>query len=513
MERQPATSLVGAFMRLFAGMDRAYGIYDLSKPIIREDGKRNGAAITKREPVTEELWNRHLSGKEPGIGIIPIMDGNDCWFGAIDIDVYAGLSHQSIVAKLARSKIPMVVCRTKSGGAHLYLFAKDQVTALVMRSKLSEIASFLGYGDCEIFPKQTQILSEQGDVGQWINMPYFGGMRGMRYAVDIEGNALSPEQFVDYAEEQQVDPAWFAEKIIAGNDFADGPPCLQALSQAGYPVGTRNDGLYNIAVYLRKSRPDSWENALEEYNHKFLEPPLTMPEVQGVAKSVKKKEYGYACSKQPICNHCNAALCRTRQFGVGGGAGGRFPLLGGLTKLATRPPLWYWSVDGVRMELTTSELQDPRAFQRRCMEYLNIVPGIPSRATWEAAVQHAMDTVTTVEAPADASPEGMFWDYVEKFCTSRAQAMSLDEIVLGKPYTGEGRTFFRMQDLLSYLNMHKFFDFRGPKIASLLNDAHAEHGFKNLKGRGVNFWSIPAFVTQTEGFGIPKEIQGEEAPF
>jgi hypothetical protein len=91
--------------------------------------------------------------------------------------------------------------------------------------------------------------------------------------------------------------------------------------------------------------------------------------------------------------------------------------------------------------------------------------------------------------------------------------MSLDEIVLGKPYTGEGRTFFRMQDLLAYLNMHKFWDFKGPKIASLLNDAHAEHGFKNLKGRGVNFWSIPAFVTQSEGFGIPKEIQGEEAPF
>lgn len=512
MDRPTISALAESFLRRFAGRHDAYGIYDLTKPVIREDGKKNGAAITKRGIVTPELWERHLAGKEPGIGIVPIREDNTCVFGAIDIDIYP-TTHQSIVAKLQRNQLPFIVCRTKSGGAHLYIFTTEPIAAATMRSKLSEVASFLGYGDCEIFPKQTQVLADQGDVGQWINMPYFGGIRGMRYAVDIEGNAMSPEEFLAAAEEAAVEPRWFEEPLVVSTEFSDGPPCLQALAQIGYPVGTRNDGLYNIGVYLKRSHPDDWENQLDEFNHKYMEPPLTMPEVQGVAKSLRKKDYNYACTKQPICNHCNAALCRTRRYGVGSGTNGRFPMLGGLTKLNTKPPIWFWTVDGVRMELSTSDMQDPRAFQRRCMEYLNVMPQLPSAPVWQAAVQHAMDTVTIIEAPIDASPEGLFWDMVEKFCTGRAQALSLDEIVLGKPYTDKGRTYFRMPDLMSYLSMHKFYEFKSTKIAAMLKDAGAEHHFSIMKGRGVNYWSIPEFAKQTEGFAVPGEVQEDGSPF
>ena len=504
MERLTTTLLAEAFMRRFAGMNRAYGTYDLSKPTIRDDGKRTGAAVTKREQVTAALWESHLDGSGKGLGIIPIRDDNSCLFGAIDIDIYSGLSHQEIVKKLARNDIPLVVCRTKSGGAHLYCFAKIPVPAADMRAKLSEIASLLGYGDCEIFPKQTHILVEQGDVGQWINMPYFNAMKGMRYAISETGKPLSLEEFLDYADLVSVKESWFQEKIVLGSDFCDGPPCLQALAQVGYPEGTRNDGLYNIGVYLKRAFPDDWGNRLEDMNHRYMIPPLTMTEVQGAIKSLNKKEYSYGCTKQPVCTHCNATLCRTRKFGVGSGTAGRFPMLGGLTKLNTRPPIWFWTVEGTRMELSTSDMQDPRMFQRRCMDYLNIMPQLPSHQVWQAAVQHAMDTVTIIEAPAESSPEGLFWDMVEKFCTGRAQALTLDEIVLGKPYTDKGRTNFRLPDLMSYLSMHKFFEFKSPKISSMLKDAGAQHHFAVMKGRGVNYWSIPEFARQTESFDVPQ---------
>jgi hypothetical protein len=382
-----------------------------------------------------------------------------------------------------------------------------------MRAKLSELASLLGFGNCEIFPKQTQILTEQGDVGQWINMPYFNGARGMRYAVDIDGNALSPSEFLEYAHLQSVDENWFNSPTITNSDFNDGPPCLQALAATGYPDGTRNDGLYNIGVYLKRALPDKWEAAVDEYNHKYMLPPLLPTEVQGVMKSLKRKDYNYACSKQPIVNHCNATLCRSRKFGVGSGAAGKFPMLGGLTKLNTRPPIWFWTVDGVRMELSTPEMQDPRAFQRKCMDCLNVMPPIPSGPVWQAAVQHAMDTVTVIEAPPDASPEGLFWDMVEKFCTGRAQARDLEEIVLGKPFTDEGRTYFRLPDLLAYLSMHKFYEFRTTKMASMLRDAGAKHHFSVLKGRGVNYWSLREFARQTEGFAVPDEASRNSQAF
>jgi hypothetical protein len=503
MDRPATAILAERFMRLFDGMSLAYGTYNVNAT--REDGKRVGDASTVRGKVTHELWDRHLTGKQ-GLGVIPIKEDNTCSFGAIDVDIY-NLDHRMIASKIKRLGLPLVPCRTKSGGAHIYCFTQVPVAAAKMKSKLSEVASFLGFGGQEIFPKQAHILVDQGDVGQWINMPYFNGVRGMRYAITVEGNALSADDFVGYAYENLATESWFNELLVIVQEFEEGPPCLQALAQVGYPSGTRNDGLYNIGVFLKRSKPDSWGTDIFDFNTKYMQPPLTSPEVQGVVKSLRKKDYAYACTKQPIAQHCNSALCRTRKFGVGSGTTGRFPMLGGLTKLNTKPPMWFWTVEGVRMELTTQDLQDPRAFQRRCMDYLNTMPQLPGAPVWQAAVQHAMDTVNIIEAPADASSEGQFWEMVEKFCTGRAQAMSLDEIVSGKPFSDKGKTYFRMESLLSFLGRYKFYEFKSIKVASMLKDYGAEHHFDSLKGRGVNYWSIREFAKQTEGFDVPGSVK------
>jgi hypothetical protein len=490
-------------------MSTAYGTYDVNSS--RDDGKKVGVAQTKRAPVTLALWEDHLAGGH-GLGIVPIREDSTCVFGAIDVDIY-NLDHRTLVVKLKRSNIPLVVCRTKSGGAHLYCFSRQPIPASAMRIKLGEVASLLGYGKQEIFPKQSHILVEQSDVGSWINVPYFSGVRGMRYAVDMEGNALTPEQFLRYADECRQSPEWFNSKLVLESEFEDGPPCLQALSQVGYPTGSRNNGLYNIGVYLKLSQPDDWERALDQYNYKYMSPPLLASEVQGVSKSLRKKDYTYSCSREPICSHCNATLCRTRKFGVGSGANGKFPTLGGLSKLNTRPPVWFWEIDGTRMELATEDLQDPRRFQRKCMESLNLMPPMPSAVNWQAAVQHAMDGITIIEASEDSSPEGQFWEAVEKFCTGRAQAISLEEVVLGKPYTEGSRTYFRLQDLQTFLTHMKLTDFKRQKIASMLRDVGADHTFKNLKGRGTNLWSLRSFNKQTQPFDVPKEVVGKVEPF
>lgn len=501
-------------MARFAGLERAHGTYDLSNVRVGENSKLEGRAKTKAEPVTTQLWENHLAGVGPGLGIIPIRDGNTVMFGGIDIDNYQ-LDLNQLAARLHNSKIPLIVIRSKSGGAHVYCFCKVPVMAASMKSKLSEVAAFLGYGgsNSEIFPKQSQILSENGDIGNWLSMPYYNGTRGMRYAVGIDGNALSPEAFLIAAEALAVGPEWFSQLLVVSDDFEDGPPCLQALAQIGYQPGTRNDGLFSIGVYLRKSRPDSWEGDLDKYNHKFMSPPLLLSDVQGVVKSLKRKEYAYPCQKQPISQHCNSGLCRTRKWGVGSGMAGRFPSLGGLTKLDTKPPIWFWTIEGTRVELTTQEIQDQRLFKRKCMDYLNMNVSSISSQAWDQAVEHALESLTVVEAPKDASPEGQFWEMLEKFCTRRAQALTIDEIVLGKPFTNDGRTYFKMQDLLSFLTSQKFFEFKSTKIASMLRDVGAEHHFKILKGCGVNYWSIVQFAQQNEAFSVPKDLNETGAAF
>ena len=41
-------------------------------------------------------------------------------------------------------KLPLIVCRSKSGGAHVFLFTSDYVSAKLMRDKLVQIRAVLG---------------------------------------------------------------------------------------------------------------------------------------------------------------------------------------------------------------------------------------------------------------------------------------------------------------------------------------------------------------------------------
>ena len=89
-----------------------------------------------------------------------------------------------------------MVCRSKSGGAHVFLFTKEYVSASLMQDKLNEIRSVLGYGGSEVFPKQRELKSKD-DTGNFLNLPYFSSDKTVRYAFDGEGNSVSLEYFYE----------------------------------------------------------------------------------------------------------------------------------------------------------------------------------------------------------------------------------------------------------------------------------------------------------------------------
>ena len=64
-----------------------------------------------------------------------------------------------------------------------------------MQNTLKKISKILGYEGCEIFPKQTEILVERGDTGNFLNLPYFNGTKGLRYAINDNGSAATLEEF------------------------------------------------------------------------------------------------------------------------------------------------------------------------------------------------------------------------------------------------------------------------------------------------------------------------------
>jgi hypothetical protein len=187
--------LAKEFFELFSGSDIAHGTFEMNG-VSRADGKKQGQVKILREPPTVDLWETHLKGGT-GVGIIPIKSDNTCRWGAIDIDSYT-VDHKDLSQKISKLKIPAVVGRSKSGGAHIWVFLKEPVEAVSVQRKMTELASSLGYADSEIFPKQATILVERGDTGNMLNMPYHSGKRTTRYAFDDKGDALSVEEFIQY---------------------------------------------------------------------------------------------------------------------------------------------------------------------------------------------------------------------------------------------------------------------------------------------------------------------------
>lgn len=491
------------FMECFRGLATAHGCF-----LPQADGegvKQKGKAFTKREPVTAELWEKHLAGVT-GIGIVPIDENNQCHFGAIDIDQYP-IDLEKIAKSVAA--FPVIVCRSKSGGAHIYLFTKQPVSAKLMRAKLQELAAAMGHGDAETFPKQTVVLAEKGDVGNWINMPYFGRELSTRYAFGKTGQALSPDEFLALADTMRLTETELRAlsfTLVTDDKMLGAPPCLRHLTDQGFPEGSRNEGLFNVAVYLRLRFPDDWQKLLDEYNHQYMHPPLDLSEVNNVVQSVDKKGYVYTCNRPSIKAHCNRARCLKEQFGVDKAQG--HEELGYLTKVLTDPPTWFLNVGDKRMELTTEDLQSQLRFQRRCMEVLNTVPKKRATDAWEATVRDLLDNAQQVEVPADSSDDAQIVEAVNTFCFWLSGSSSQDSLRRGKPWANEedNRVYFRLSSLLASIKKQQLLQVKPPKVVAVLKSMP---GSKHEEIDGLSLWSLPN-IGKTQPLPVPDGLYNQE---
>lgn len=496
------------FEYLFRGLTRAYGEFKLSGSY-RDGVKVEGRASTVKAEISDAHWKAHLLGTT-GLGIIPITDEGTVYWGAIDIDVYP-VDFETIEAKIKALDLPLVICKSKSGGAHIYLFLHEATPASLVRGRMTSIASAIGYPKVEIYPKQIRLAS-RNDVGNWLNMPYFGGDKSERHAIK-DGKALNMKEFLELAEASQIHMRDLEEMKVGSEYFSDGPPCLQHLSGVGFPAGSRNNGLFAIAVYMRNKFPDNWEREVESANQQFMQPPLNGREVMMVNRSASKKSYAYNCSQNPISDYCSKDICRHRKYGVGSinedDALSNYNF-GSLTQIKTMPPLWIFEINGVRLELETEQLLNYSIFRRKYYEVaVDLLPPIKQQM-WDKLIQEKSRTIDYLEAPSDADSEGRLWYMLDVFCTQQGQGVTRDDILMGRPYLDPetDHFMFRSADFVRFLDQQHFRALSGTQIWATLRRKGAGYKQIKIKGKVVNIWYIPAFTQQEESFDVP-ETQAE----
>lgn len=488
-----------SFADLFAGRDDVCGRYVLPpnvKPTAT--GKLSGAAATRREVVTEASYKKHTEGKER-LGIVPIRPGDNTvlWF-ALDADLYKTPNlHRDLAKKIKRLMLPLVITKSKSGGAHLWCFFRDPIPAVRARDIAKDYIKKLKLSPkTEIFPKQDTIHVE--DDGNWINLPYFGKVA---VGLDRDGEReLTLKQFLSHANEwtQTLDDLKIKRKetdAVVQGEQEGAPPCIETMIEEGIEEGGRNSALAHIGVFLRKKHPDDWQDKLVEYNDSIVHPPLSSKELSTIAQSMHKGEYQYLCSQQPMCAMCDKETCLTRKYGVGSGDNknaSNVVIIEHLEKIEGDEPTYRVTVGGKQFVVPSAEvLMNFRLFKLCAAKRINkVLPHVPQKA-WDGYIGELMEGMDIIDAPsATIMPErilDLFKDWI-----SRSTVRRLDAIAPGQPYYSDTdkAVYFKPNSFLKLCDR----EFRLTKrtdVWRVMRDFGTIETEINVNGAMIEVWKFP----------------------
>ncbi len=475
------------FKDLFIGNIHNYGKhkYSLSESGVKEQGTNQ--TVTNKL-VTMIEYKQHLNGKA-GLGIIPINEDSKCKFAVIDIDVY-NQSFEPYLNAIERHNFPLVPFYSKSGGLHIYVFFKTFVKVTDAVQRLTNIARILGITlfvkkykkeSLEIFPKQLKLAN--GQVGNWINLPYFNAEHTKQGLIK-NGKMLSFNEALTVIQ-SKLTTIEELDTVINDLPFNDAPPCLQTLYLLNLldENNGRNNYLFSFGVYLKKKDENYFEQSLTEINNS-LKIPLDIKEVENtVLSSLRKKDYTYKCTIAPCLDFCDKKVCQKRKYGIGK-EGGYFSnlIFGEMTQYEASEPYYEWQVkitEDEKFKLLRFKNEDEiikqDTFLKLCFRKLHFLPFKMKQVEWFKLVNQNLTTLTIVNISSadDTSPLVRFKHLFYDFLTSRASAATRNQILANRVFfdAEEKRYYFRTKDLVNYLYDYKSFRlFSSSEIHGILRD-------------------------------------------
>jgi len=489
---------VKRFGKLFKGNQRSYGVWFPD----------TGQMMTQKEPYTDKNIEEHIRGKV-GLGIVPVLDNNKCNFGVIDIDAHGEDEYIDLVALEAavrKAALPLITCRSKSGGAHLYLFTLEPIPAEDIRALLSRFAKDLGYPGVEVFPKQSRLYKDSEGtqaLGNWINLPYFKAHDTNRYMIQRSQNQTF-DLFLTEAEAKRVSPEWVSTQILGENSEA--PPCVQHMMAKGVK-SYRNESLFAIAIYFRKRYKEDWIDKTHDTNRQVMEVPLPYGEVKKLLSSIRKRDYTYRCNEEPCSGLCDKDVCLTRKYGMLQDELDAINQIVGeftdLKKIMTDPPKWEISFKGRIVMISTTSLMDFNKLRMSVLEQLTeILPPMRS-GTWQRQLMELTNKCEMIEAPEEASTSGQILEKLEEFL-ARADLSASGETIDDRAFLTRGIpivqvddddvrcVYFRGKDFTEFLKRTKSDLIRGANLWVVLRAMGVEHCRLRIPGIAVlRTWKVP----------------------
>ena len=507
--------LLDRFMALFPCSDRGHNKYfdrdgrtqtyngtppsrELFKGHLFSSGYHMGVTLVDEEGMTsvgildydyddKPDWNKNSNQEDSKVG------SNYSW-GKIDLI--------SLEADIRKKGLPLVVCRSKNGGAHAILFTKEPVQASKMKRLLSNYkAQLQGYGEdqTEIFPKQ--VILKKG-MGSPISLPYNNSFKTLKYAI-INGKVANFSQFLDHAESMKTTLEDMSDNTGFAHEGA--PPCIQLLFKTKLSEGGRNIACFNVSVYARRAFPDNWEKVVHRYNDENIKNPLSYSEVCKIIESVAKTdEYRYKCNEEPVKSRCDSVICATVKYGITSSeksslALSNLPEIGRLRKYETKPPFYELEIEGKTLRLGSSDdLRMHHKFSKIVFEELDMVIGHVKKEAWDTVLDRLMQNLEKIEVPDEMSEDGVIrielinhvmkanrWD--------TGDDKDMRKLLLGgqpivQRFTGKRYVLFSMDRFLDRLGARGISQSR-QHIYSIIKNLATHRRIKH-EGSQVTFWQV-----------------------
>ena len=483
------------FHELFVGRTDVYGTYRLSEQ--QSGSKLLGKATTVEGEVTKDMYDRHLAG-EQSIGIIPIRPDNTVMWFAIDVDTYGSDSlHVDLALQINKVRLPLMIFRSKSGGAHLFCFLTKPILAAEARNNAQKFIKVLNLPTkTEIFPKQDKLSKDE--FGSWINLPYFGKTRP---CLGLDGRTeLSLKEFLLLAAEKEVSPEDLefkqkdANAINSDDKSEDAPPCIATMMRDGIEEGGRDNAMAHFSVYLKRAFPDEWEDKLLEANEDYCHPKLPIRDIMRIAKGAARKDYQYLCKQTPMVSICNKSACLKCKFGIGDGEGDLANFtIDNIRKIGNEDPYYVVTVDGLPVRMTSEEILQFRFFEKAVFEKLNKVISPMKPQEWKKILAEAMEFMEYEDAPEEFGTVGSILRSFYEWAGRRVVVGTPKErLVDGQPfYDSSGFVLFRGSDFISYAKRNISYSIDARIIWLALKEQGAEEVRESISGRKFRLWKFP----------------------
>ncbi len=293
-------SITERFAALFTGRTDAAGVFDPA---------RNDTSV-KRESVTLDTYQTHLDGGR-SLGVFPLRDdGTVKWF-AFDIDTGDFALAIRIRNALADLGFFPWIERSKGKGYHVFVFLQKDVRAAIVRRLANSVLATVGSRSLEVFPKQDRVTPPAG-LGNFLNLPYFGGQTDRRVFVEDDGTPIGLRDFLDRVQTSPFDvdeePAPRTNPkggIVVGfgdRQGYDGPAPACVLAAMSTPLAEgdgRNEVLARLVGYwsgLVGEDTDAVAELLSEWNESNVDP-LSEREFQETVRKVSRGSYSWGCDR------------------------------------------------------------------------------------------------------------------------------------------------------------------------------------------------------------------------